>query len=918
MYEQEKKRSIHLMILVCNTLFTVALLFGAFFFQLEMWTAVIFTIGLVVSWMLHITERTPESVRLWFYIITALLAFSYYGVYELGLFDLAPLAIMLIFICTVTEERVFVRLCAITYCPTMLYKIWITYGDSRSVPTGEIVRIAFHFILILVGERLAEIVLQRRNMEAEKTAEKITQLEEANRSVEDFLANVSHELRTPINAVTGITSVMLKNENDPDKRKDVVAIRMAGNRLFNQVENILDYTEIDAGRVIVSEESYMLSSLINDIIAEYRLDKSDNKLELIFDLEAGMPLTLLGDGRKIKKIIMHLIDNAAKFTKEGGIYVRVYAMHKSYGINLCIKVSDTGAGIAEEELGKITERFFQANGGRNRKTGGLGLGLAIVYGMVASMDGFIQMESVEGDGTTVSVSIPQKVADPTPSMQLVNRENVCIGLYLRPEKYEIPAVRDYYNTAVSHMVKELDVMVHRVFDLEELKKLTAKYQLTHLIIGKEEYDESSDYYEDMDQSVEIIVVADDNFRPMKNSRVIFVRKPFFSLPIVNVLNAQSDSDAEGENVIWPGIRVLVVDDEPMNLMVAEGIFQSYQMIVTTAESGKEAIELCKKETFDLVFLDHMMPEMDGVETLKILRKTQTDTSKVNTVIAFTANAVSGAREMFLREGFDEFISKPIEEQELKRLLRKVLPEDAAVYCEENTVTPDQADKEQPKIQQTVPENGMRDKLAGLGTRGFDTKAGLQYARNDYEFYEKLLVMFAKDSEGKILNLDKSLYEENSENYRTYVHALKSSSRMIGANDLSEMALKAEEAAKRQETDYLRANHEKLIDHYRETVRHIVDALNLPQTEHIEEKPAADTEITKEELLSRLAGLCDGLKTFEVDIVESLLEELQVFAYRGKSVYGLLREVRQDVEDFELSAAAEKTETLIGSVEGGEV
>ena len=918
MYEQEKQRSIHLMILVCNTLFTAALLIGAFFFQLEMWTAVILTVGLVISWILHITERIPESVRLWFYIITALLAFSYYGVYELELFDLAILIIMLILIYTVTERHIFIRLCAVTYYPTMLYKIWITYDDPFSIPTNAAVRIVFHFILVFAGERLAEFVLQRRNMEGEKTAQKILQLEEANRSVEDFLANVSHELRTPINAVTGITSVMLKNENDPDKKKDVLAIRMAGNRLFNQVENILDYTEIDAGRVIVSEENYMLSSMINDIIVENRLAKNTKELELLFDLEAGMPLTLLGDGKKIKKIIMHLIDNAAKFTKEGGIYVRIYALPKNYGINLCIKVSDTGTGIAEEELGKITERFFQSNGGRNRTTGGLGLGLAIVYGMVAAMDGFIQMESAEGNGTTVSVSIPQKVADSTPSMQLANRENVCIGLYLRPEKYEVPAVRDYYNTAVSHMVKELDIMVHRVFNFEEMKKLTAKYQLTHLIIGKEEYVESADYFEGMDRNVEIIVVADDSFYPMKNSRVNLVRKPFFSLPIVNAINAQSDSDAEVENVIWPGVRVLVVDDEPMNLMVAEGIFQSYQMVVTTAGSGKEAIELCKQETFDLIFLDHMMPEMDGVETLKILRQTQTDTAKAHTVIAFTANAVSGAREMFLREGFDEFLSKPIEEQELKRLLRKVLPDDAAVFYEENTVVPNESEEEQSGVQEAVSENGIRDILTELEARGFDTMAGLQYSHDDYEFYEKLLVMFAKDSEGKIHNIENSLREENLENYQIYVHALKSSSRMIGVNTLSEIALGAEEAAKKRDADSVRANHEELIDKYRETVRCIEDVLNISETGQSEEHPTAGIEISKEELLSRLSGLYDGLDSFEANVVESLLEELRGFVYRGKSVYDLLREVRQDVEDFELSGAAEKTETLIGSVEGGEV
>ena len=174
----------------------------------------------------------------------------------------------------------------------------------------------------------------------------------------------------------------------------------------------------------------------------------------------------MGDARKIKKILRHLIDNAVRFTKKGGVYVRVYTLTKPYGVNLCMEVSDTGIGIEKEDLEKITEKFFKSDGGKNRRTGGLGLGLPIIYGMVTVMEGFMQVDSNLNDGTTVTVSIPQAVADAAPGMVLENRASLSLACYVRLEKYEIPKVREYYNEMISHLVTGLDVPLHRVSDLE--------------------------------------------------------------------------------------------------------------------------------------------------------------------------------------------------------------------------------------------------------------------------------------------------------------------------------------------------------------------------------------------------------------------------------------------------------------------
>ena len=577
-------------------------------------------------------------------------------------------------------------------------------------------------------------------------------------------------------------------------------------------------------------------------------------------------------------------------------------------------MSDTGSGIAEEELEKIRERFYQSNGGRNRRAGGLGLGLPIVYGMVSAMEGFIQIESTVEKGTTVSVSIPQKISDEAPSIVVEKREDLCLACYLRPEKYEVPEVRDYYNEMISHMVQGLDILLHRVSDIDELEKLTSTYQLTHLFIGKEEYEDNRFYFEALKQNMEVVVVADDDFALPQESKVKLLKKPFYSLPIVNLLNA-GGAEEEGlfkkKYMICPNVKVLVVDDEPMNLMVAEGIFKDYQMSVTTAESGRKAVEICEKEDFDLIFLDHMMPEMDGVETLKKLRKINADTDRVSTVIAFTANAVSGAREMFLREGFDEFVSKPIEPLEMERILRKMLPKSSIVFVDEN-------DKKTAKTEDTGKQVDAKEgNMERLERAGIHTRAGIQYCGGDPQFYVDLLTKFVKDASRKESEIHNYFKQVDFNNYRILVHALKSTAKMIGADSLSENAKQLETAAKKQDKDYIREHHEPLLDEYHQVVERIIDVLDLSEMEPAQTEQGDKVEISKEELLHRLEELKEALDTFEADKAESLISEMSGGAYQETSVEELLYEVRQDVDDFEFPLASEKVEALIKKVEGGE-
>lgn len=913
MDERENQRVIHIIILSFVTFCLIGLTAESFLMGWELGAVVLLLLGLCISWGIYVREKIPASIRLWLYFILAMLALFFYGIHETSVFDLAPMMIFVTFMFSLAKQKIMINLCVVTYYLTMCYDFLFVLGDSVELSTLTITRILLHLILVYMAGYLAKIMMNMHHKERKIANSRIKHLEEINSRTEDFMTNVSHELRTPINAVTGITAVMLKNEEDAEKKRNILSIQQAGHRLFGQIEDILDYTEIDTGRIKVSEDNYMISSIINDIIVGDRLMEKAGGLELILDIDAGIPSVLFGDGRKIKKIVKHLIDNAIKFTKKGAVYVRVYALRKAYGINLCIRVCDTGVGIDEENLEKITERFFQSDAGRSRRSGGLGLGLPIVYGMVAAMEGFIQIESTVGSGTTVSVSIPQKIVEDTPAISVANRAELCLACYLRPEKYEVPEVRDYYNELITHIICGLDISLHRVFNPDEMKELTARYQLTHLFIGKEEYEESQSYFEDLNESMKVIVVADDSFLLPQDSRIHILRKPFYALSIINILNSKKTVNEDTFSklrMICPDVKALVVDDEPMNLMVAEGIFREYQMEVHTADSGMKAIDLCKKEDFDLIFLDHMMPEMDGVETLKQLRKIYADSDKVHTIIAFTANAVSGAREMFLREGFDEFVSKPIESLEMERVLRKVLPKSSIVFTDKDYVKkskPQNTEKDYSK------EN---DWLASLRDAGINVNAGMQYCKNDREFYQEVLIQFARNAAEKAPEIDDFYMQKDFDNYQIKVHALKSSAKMIGADSLSEIARKAEEASKNHDAEYIEKHHEEILTGYSKVAQHISDALKTPETDSVQDEPKNRTEIATDELVRRLEELKAKMDTFEADQVEHIISEISGFIYQGIMTEELLHDIGQDVENFEFGAASEKAAALISRVKGG--
>lgn len=794
--------SSHLMMLLTYTIFSIILVAEIFVMDWEKWMTFLILGGVLLSWYIYFSNIGSGRMRLWVCSLLMMATFFYYGTHDTSTFDLAVVICVVMFLYTMTGIHSLVTLCQFTYYITMAYEIINLAAGGMKFDSLTLTRTLLHVAVVTMTAWISRTIINKWQEVLGHSKEEITKLNESTGRLNDFIANVSHEIRTPINTILGLCNIEISKETDRDRKNDLVAIEEAGKRIGEQISNILDFSEIDRNDVAVNYEDYMLSSVFNDLVSEIEPHRKKN-IELIIDVEPSIPSVMNTDVDKLKKILWHLIINGIKFTNEGGVYVHVSSVSQVYGINLIIEVKDTGIGMDEHQLEMIYDDFYKADSGRDRTTGGLGLGMMIVHGFVKSLGGFMIIESSTGEGTSVRVSIPNRIIDPNPCMSVKDRESISLGAYLHFEKYSNPHVREFYDSMVRNIVTGMKVSMHRVDNLGSLRALVDNKKLTHLFAGPEEYNSAVEYMESLASDVLVTVVANpEELNRPTASKVRVMPKPFYCFPVVGILNSKPGDDVFEEGAVsFTGARALIVDDEPMNLIVSSGMLRRYGMIVTTCESGQEAIDLCRQNEYDVIFMDHMMPVMDGVEAMRRIRSEQTRSKIITPVIAFTANAVSSAREMFRQAGFDGFVAKPVDMVELERVLKRVLPP-ALVVANSN---------QPPKEDHSgIAPDDIFDRLRAIGV---DTDTGMYYSQNDAEFYKTLLNQYAQESTAKKKTMEESLALGNLGDYAIQVHSIKSTSKMIGEMNLSEMAKELEEAAKRGDRAFVDKSHDAMLAVY---------------------------------------------------------------------------------------------------------
>ncbi|MGN0277794.1 MAG: ATP-binding protein [Lachnospiraceae bacterium] len=671
----------HITYIMITSILGMLLVIVTALFQWDYWQIVclMLGIGIISCWMIHFFQAGTAGMRVGFYTVFVLVGLLYYGGHETSLTDVPILICLFTIILSVQQDMKFIYLMASSYLVVLLWHIFGTGYIHLGMDELVFSRMILGTVCTLCAIFIARFFIRQQKRERLLRCKVEGELMDAKRENERFLVNVSHELRTPINAVNGMSEIILHRELDDGLRAEVESIQNAGRRLYGQVSDILDYSELITDTLVVSAEDYEPLSVINDAIMGLQWQRMNQKLDVAIDIQPDIPKLLHGDAGKLKKIILALMDNVIKFTESGGAYLYIGTREEEYGINLNIDVWDTGIGMSEEQLQQIFTHFYKGDSDIERKTGGLGLGLAIVHGMVTAMGGFISIKSKVSEGTHVHVVIPQQVVDRKASISVEKSREFQIVCYFNTEKYVRSEVADYYASMIGHIKNAFDFNISRADSLDSLKKMVAENPVTHVFVANWEYGMDRKYFEDLSKKVYTVVFADDSFTLPENSNVHVLRKPVYLLSVINLLNMtmpgtfKDGRNAEQEEKLhFDGVRALVVDDDSMNLVVADGILKTYGIEADTCLSGEHAIEKCVITDYQIIFMDYMMPGMNGVVAMQKIRELRNGHYKHIPIVVLTANAVSGAREMFLGEGFDEFISKPIEITAMSRVLRKML------------------------------------------------------------------------------------------------------------------------------------------------------------------------------------------------------------------------------------------------------
>ena len=735
--------------------------------------------------------------------------------------------------------------------------------------------------------------------------------EAANQAKSSFVSNITHEIRTPMNAIVGMTEILLREELSEQDRGYLVNIKNSGNALLNIVNDILDFSKMESGKMELVEDEYEPLAMLNDLSMIFLTRIGEKDMEILFDIDEKMPKKLYGDGLRFRQVIINIVNNAIKFTESGFVKLKIRVGNVNGDhMELLVSVKDTGQGIREEDLDKLFGSFQQVDSKRNRGKEGTGLGLSISKQLVELMGGSIGVRSTYGEGSEFYFNIMQKVIDARPAAEIHNEDTqrqlkVC-GFF----------DKKYLWDELCNLTGKYDVSC---LPYEEWRK--THEQLDCFFTDTASYDKlAGDLDNYSTQMGEIYVLRNPLLEECNAAGVTAIDKPLYTFNFSRLINHESlyvgTVTEDYMNFTAPDVSILVVDDNEINLEVTEGLLEPLHMQIDLADSGKRALQMIEKKKYHLIFMDHMMPVMDGIETTERIRQLSDEYYHTVPIIALTANALMDAREQFAKAGMNDFVAKPIEIKEICKCLKKWLPDELIVPVDSSEQKKETAGavgvKGETKSAAVADQGGQsaenaqstqKDSLPDLP--GINAADGIKYSGSEKLWY-KLLGDFYKLIDAKANKLEKCLADGLIKDYTIEVHALKNTARMVGAGQLSEWFHRMEDCGNAGDVETITRETPDLLNElrsYKDILRPYGEAGNQNKRE------AAPEELT--EILTRMRDAMDG---FDLDGVDEAMQELEQVRIPD-SCMELMEQLRVAVVDVMMEEVMNTADEMIAALQG---